>query len=78
MRKIVLLFPIDDFQLRLKFDDGTEKKFDMKPYFQFPVFSILKDNDLFKQVTNRGYFIEWPVLEIDLSADTLWHEGKLI
>ena len=26
---------------------------------------------------NRGYYIEWPALEIDLSADTLWHEGKL-
>lgn len=78
MRKIVSLFPIEDFQLRLKFDDGTEKKFDMKPYFQFPVFSILKDHNLFKHVTNRGYFIEWQEPEIDLSADTLWHDGKLV
>ena len=78
MKKIVSLLPKEDFQFHLKFDDGTEKKFDLKPYFKFPVFSILKDNNLFQKVINRGYFIEWKEEEIDLSADTLWHEGKLI
>ena len=78
MRKIVSLLATEDFQLSLKFDDGTEKKFDMKPYFQFPVFSILKNPGIFKQVTNRSYFIEWQGQQIDLSADTLWHEGKTI
>jgi Protein of unknown function (DUF2442) len=78
MRKIILLSATEDFQLRLEFDDGTEKKFDMKPYFKLPVFSILKNPDIFKQVTNRIYYIEWPGQQIDLSADTLWHEGKII
>ena len=76
MRKIISLFATEDFQLRLEFDDGTEKAFDMKPYFQFPVFSILKNPGIFKQVTNRCYYIEWPLQQIDLIADTLWHEGK--
>ncbi|MBY0435583.1 MAG: DUF2442 domain-containing protein [Cyclobacteriaceae bacterium] len=76
MRKIVSLSAMEDFQLKLKFDDGSEKKFDVKPYFQFPVFSILKDPSVFKQVINRSYYIEWQGQQIDLSADTLWHEGK--
>ena len=78
MNKIISLQPFEDFQLKVKFDDGVEKKFDLKPYFQFSVFSNLKDPSLFKKVINRGYFIEWQGLEIDLSADTLWHEGKII
>ena len=60
----------------MEFDDGTKKEFDMKPYFQFPVFLILKNPHIFSQVTNRGYYIEWQAQNIDLSADTLWHEGK--
>jgi hypothetical protein len=76
MRKIISLSAIENFQLRLKFDDGVEKTVDMKPYFKFPVFSILKNPDIFKQVTNRSYYIEWQRQQIDLSADTLWHEGK--
>ena len=78
MKKIVSLSPKEDFQFHLTFDDGTEKKFDLKPYFKFPVFSILKDNNLFQSVINRGYFIDWKGEEIDLRADTLWHEGNFI
>ena len=78
MKKILSLLPTEDFEFRLKFDDGAEKNFDFKPYFKFPVFSILKDYKLFQKAINRGYFIEWKEQEIDLSADTLWHEGKLI
>ena len=75
MRKIVALNVLDNFQLELKFSDGNEKRFDFKPYLQFPVFSILKNREIFQKVKNCGYFIEWKEYEIDLSADTLWHEG---
>ncbi|MFI5163816.1 MAG: DUF2442 domain-containing protein [Bacteroidia bacterium] len=78
MKKIISLLPMEDFQFHVKFDDGTEKKFDLKPYFQFPVFLDLKNKNLFPKAVNRGYFIEWEGQEIDLSADTLWHEGKQI
>lgn len=78
MRKIISLSALENFQLRLKFDDGVEKTVDMKPYFKFPVFSILKNPGIFKQVANRSYYIEWPGQQVDLSADTLWHEGEII
>jgi hypothetical protein len=76
MRKIVSLLPLEDYQMLVKFDNGIEKKVDLKPYLQLPVFSELKNNAIFQKVINRGYFIEWQEQEIDLSADTLWHEGK--
>lgn len=78
MKQINSIQTLTDLQLQIKFEDGTEKRFDLKPYFKFPVFSILKDENIFRSVVNKNYFIEWQNHEIDLSADTLWHEGKTI
>ena len=75
MRKIESLYPSENFLLHVRFDNGTEKTFDCKPYLHLPAFSPLKSPEAFQNVTNKGYFIEWNLLEIDLSADTLWHEG---
>ena len=75
MRKITSIIPSEDFYLIAKFDNGVEKKFDFKPYLLLPVFSILKDKLAFQDIKNQKYFIEWPKQELDLSADTLWHEG---
>jgi hypothetical protein len=38
MRKIVSLLPIEDYQLKLKFEDGTEKKFDVSLILSFLFF----------------------------------------
>ncbi len=78
MKQINSIQTLTNFQLQITFADGTEKRFDLKPYFKFPVFSILKDENIFRSVVNKNYFIEWQNHEIDLSADTLWHEGKTI
>jgi hypothetical protein len=76
MRSITSIIPTDDFLLLIKFENGVEKKFDIRPLLELPAFSPLKDTSVFKKVSNKGYFIEWQNEEIDLSADTLWHEGK--
>ena len=76
MRTITAIQTKENFLLNVRFDNGTEKVFDMKPYLQLPVFASLNQPAVFEKVVNRGYFIEWVADEIDLSADTLWHEGK--
>lgn len=76
MRKIVSLSTSKNFLLHLVFDNGSKKVFDFKPYLLLPVFSALTQSEEFNKVINKGYFIEWPLLEADLSADTLWHESK--
>lgn len=76
MRKITALVPTENYLLQIQFDNGTQKVFDMKPYLHLPVFSELEKPEQFKKVVNKGYYIEWAALEVDLSADTLWHEGK--
>lgn len=78
MRKIISLIPIDNFLLQIEFDNGIKKSFDLKPFLPLPVFQKLSKPEEFKNVVNKGYFIEWPKFEVDLSADTLWHEGSPI
>jgi len=73
--KISTLELQDNYQLLLEFDNGTKKLFSMLPYLDAPVFRILKDEAIFRQVKNQNSFIEWQPYEIDLSADTLWHDG---
>jgi hypothetical protein len=60
--------------LLIAFDTGEKKQFDLKPYFEFPVFKELRNESYFRQVKNKGCFVEWPH-EQDLSADTLYLEG---
>ena len=38
MRKVIEAIANDDFTLDLTFDDGSVRRFDMKPYLDFPVF----------------------------------------
>ena len=52
------------YQLRVKFDDGTEQEIDFKPVLEGALFSPLKDERLFSQV------------EVDLEVHTLvWPNG---
>jgi hypothetical protein len=76
MRKIIGLKPLDNFVLEVTFENDYLKLFDFKNYLNLPVFAVLNNNEIFKTVKNKLYFIEWENYEIDLSADTLWHEGK--
>lgn len=76
MIKIKNTIPMDNFKLKVDFDNGLTKIFDMRPYLKYEVFFPLKDVNYFRRVQNRGYYIEWPD-EQDLSADTLFVEGKI-
>ncbi len=76
MRKILAVKPLDNYLLELKFDDHSTLFFDMRNYLEFPVFRVLKRIENFKAVVNKGYFVEWEKFDLELSADTLWHEGK--
>ena len=59
-----------DFTLTILTEDGREGLFDIKPYFQFPVFKELEDFSEFQKTFNGGYFIEWDC-GADLSADSI-------
>lgn len=74
MNKVHTVRANDDFSLDLRFDDGSVKRFDAKPYFDYEVFRELKDLNYFKQVAITFGTVQWPH-EQDISPETLYLEG---
>jgi len=74
MKYIIDIKANDYLTLEVTFTDGKIKIYDIKPILDCEVFKPLAELTKFKQVRNRGYFIEWGE-DIDLSADTLYVEG---
>ena len=79
--KVKSVIPKDDFFLHVEFEDGLQKKYDMKPLFdEIPIFNILSSDDsLFNNVhvDIGGYGICWNDA-LDLSSDELYNNGTII
>ncbi len=67
----------EDFSLDLKFSDGRQKRFDVKPYLDYEVFKPLKDLNYFKRIKIAFGTVQWTD-EQDISPDTLYLESKEI
>src|SRR6266446_10834212 len=74
MKKIMAVTANDDFSLDLKFNDGSTKRFDVRPYLNYEVFHELKDLSYFKRVSIAFGTVQWPH-EQDISPDTLYIES---
>lgn len=74
MNKVVDAKPNDDFSLDLRFEDGSVKRFDVKPYLNLGIFRELQDPDYFSKVSVAYGTVQWPN-EQDISPDTLYLEG---
>ena len=67
--------PQENHSLLLTFENGEKRLFDMKPYFEKPVFKPLKNMAIFKTARVVSGSVEWQG-EVDLSFDTLYLESK--
>ena len=69
--KAIDVKPLENYILLIKFDNGEEKEFNVKPYLEHKAFLELKNKELFKTVKIGGLSIEWanvcPRLSILLS-----------
>ena len=77
MNKVIAVTANDDYSLDLKFNDGSVKRFDAKPYLDYEIFRELKDLNYFKRVKLAFGTVQWPH-EQDISPDTLYLEGAVI
>jgi hypothetical protein len=77
MHKVVDVKANGDFTLDLKFDDGSEKSFDIKPYLEYSIFKELKNKNYFERVKLAFGTVQWPN-EQDISPETLYLESTLI
>ena len=66
--------PLDNYQLKLHFENGDLKIFDVSPYLEKGIFKELKDCNYFKSVRVVSGAVQWPH-EQDFSNDTLYIRG---
>lgn len=66
--------PLAQWRLRLSFDNGEVRIFDVSPYLDIGVFRRLRDGR-FASVRVVSGSIEWPG-DIDLSFDTLYLRSR--
>ena len=64
----------DDYILRIIFDNGETKRFDVKPYIKGEWYGQLKDTEYFKLVRPDGFTVVWPEGQ-DLCPDELYQLG---
>ena len=74
MNRVIEAKANDDFSLDLRFDDGSVKRFDLKPYLNLGIFRELQNLDYFKQVSIAYGTVQWPN-DQDFSPETLYLEG---
>lgn len=67
----VSVTPNDDYIISVKFDNGEEKKFDVKPYIKGDWYGRLRDTSYFKAVKTDGYTVTWPDGQ-DICPDELY------
>jgi hypothetical protein len=71
---------LTNFRLRLEFIDGSARVVDFKPLFEeSPGLAPLRDPKAFAQACiheNNGWTAEWPALDIQIGADTLWLDAQ--
>ncbi len=75
--KINSVVPLDDMILRVEFENGTRKNYDIKPLKErWQAFNELENPSLFElvKVDAGGYGVTWNKF-IDLACNELWENG---
>lgn len=63
-----------DYFIEAEFTTGEWRRFDMRPYLNYPAFASLNDAALFMRAYVENGVVVWND-EIDLSPDTLYLRG---
>ena len=75
--KAINVEAIENYELKITFENGEVKIFDVKPYFGHKLFDELKSKALFKTVKIAGLSVEW-INGADICPDELYNSSKKI
>lgn len=65
---------LDNYSVRVEFEDGTQKELDLKPYLRGPIFTaILDDLVVFKSMKVQDGTITWDN-GADIDPDVLYYD----
>lgn len=73
--EVTNIFALENHTLRLVFEGGEIREFDLKPYLNFGIFEELKNDAYFISVKIEFGSLEWPNGQ-GLSNDTLFRKSK--
>ena len=65
------------YLLKILYENGELRQFDMSPYLEKGIFRMLKDDKLFKSVKPSFDTVEWPNLA-DIDPEVLYNESMLL
>lgn len=71
MIHVASVTPEAGFTLVLGFSNGEERRFDMSPYLEFPVYHRLQNPGFFALAKLDGGTVVWPG-DIDIAPETLY------
>ena len=71
---VIKVKALAEYVIEAEFADGATRRFDMRPYLDYPAFSPLKENCLFMRAHVEHGVVVWND-DIDLSPDTLYLRG---
>ena len=74
---VITVKALPDFLLEAEFADGEVRRFNMRPYLDYPAFADLWENTLFRCAKVVNGTVTWTD-EIDLSPDTLYLRGTRV
>ena len=69
--KAVKVEPLENYILKITFENGEIKKFDVKPYMEHKAFKELKNRAIFNTVKISGLSIAW-INGADICPDELY------
>lgn len=68
---------LKQYYIYIKFENGEEKIYDMKPNLKYKFYEKLKDINNFKEVFVSGINIEWKTGE-DIAPENLYYDSILL
>ena len=57
--RAVAVKPLENYVLKITFENGEIKQFDVKPYMKYKAFENLKNIEMFNTVKISGLSISW-------------------
>lgn len=72
--KAVAVEPMDGYVLKVTFNNGETRQFDVAPYLAYPAFQALKQGNLFMQARVAHHTVIWND-EVDIAPESLYLES---
>ena len=74
--RVLKATPLEDYQMLIKFEDGTQKEIDLEPFLHGQIFEPIHNNPkMFQDVRIEGGTIAW-ANGADIDPDVLYYGLK--